>query len=80
MKDCVSISLQTDPKRVKRALPIILKTMKQEDRVMIIGVTKSPFGEQILHSSYCSPENDQFPFSETTMLCTNLLDKVANIL
>ena len=76
----MSISLQTDPKRVNKALPKNLKTMKQENRVMIIGVTKSPFGEQILHSSYCFPENDQFPFSETTMLCTNLLDKVANVL
>lgn len=34
-----------DPKRVKKALPKILKTMKAEDRVMIIGVTKSPFSE-----------------------------------
>lgn len=33
---------------MKKALPKILKTMKPEDRVMIIGVTKSPFGEKVL--------------------------------
>lgn len=37
--------IKADPKRVKKALPKILKGMKQDDRVMIIGVTKSPFGE-----------------------------------
>ena len=37
--------LQADPKRVKKALPKIIKTMKAEDRVMVIGVTKFPFGE-----------------------------------
>ncbi len=36
---------KADPKRVKKALPKIVKTMKPDDRVMIIGVTKSPFGE-----------------------------------
>ena len=36
---------QADPKRVKKALPKILKGMKPVDRVMIIGTTKSPFGE-----------------------------------
>ena len=36
---------QTDPKRVKKVLPKLLKTMKADDRVMIIGTTKSPFGK-----------------------------------
>ncbi len=38
---------KADPKRVKKALPKIVKTMKPDDRVMIIGVTKSPFGKSI---------------------------------
>ncbi len=37
--------IQADPKRVKKALPKILKGMKPEDRVMIIGITKVPFCE-----------------------------------
>ncbi len=41
----LTVTIQADPKRVKKALPKIVKTMKAEDRVMIIGVTKSPFGE-----------------------------------
>ena len=36
--------LQADPKRVKKALPKILKGLKPEDRVMIIGATQRPFG------------------------------------
>ena len=39
--------MQADPKRVKKALPKILKTMKPEDRVMIVGVTRSPYGESL---------------------------------
>ena len=39
-----SLSLQTDPKRFKKTLPKILKGMKTEDRVMIVGVTTNPFG------------------------------------
>lgn len=34
---------KTDPKRVKKALPKILKGLKPEDRVMIIGATCRPF-------------------------------------
>ena len=34
---------QTDPKRLKKDLPKILKTLKPEDRVMIVGTSKSPF-------------------------------------
>ena len=37
-------ALQADPKRVKKALPKILKGLKPEDRVMIIGATRRPFG------------------------------------
>ena len=40
----IVLYVQADPKRVKKALPKILKTMKPEDRVMIVGVTGKPFG------------------------------------
>ena len=37
--------IQTDPKRVKKVLPKILKTLKPENRVKIIGVTSAPFSK-----------------------------------
>lgn len=43
--------LQSDPKRFKKPLPKILKTMKPEDRVMIVGVTKQPFGTRVAHTT-----------------------------
>ena len=36
--------LQTDPKRLKKDLPKILKTLKPEDRVLIVGTSRMPFG------------------------------------
>uniref|UniRef100_A0A1X7ULY9 ATPase AAA-type core domain-containing protein n=1 Tax=Amphimedon queenslandica TaxID=400682 RepID=A0A1X7ULY9_AMPQE len=35
---------KTDPKRFKKTLPKILKGMKPEERVMIIGTSTRPFG------------------------------------
>ena len=43
----LSTCTQADPKRVKKALPKILKTMKPDDRVMILGITRAPFGERL---------------------------------
>jgi SpoVK/Ycf46/Vps4 family AAA+-type ATPase len=37
---------KSDPKRVKKALPKILKTLKPEHRVKIIGVTSVPFNAE----------------------------------
>ena len=36
--------LQTDPKRLKKDLPKILKTLKPEDRVLVVGTSRMPFG------------------------------------
>ena len=36
--------LQTDPRRLKKDLPKILKGMKPEDRVLIVGTSRTPFG------------------------------------
>ena len=38
---------KTDPKRLKKDLPKILKTLKPEDRVMIVGTSKSPFDAEV---------------------------------
>ena len=46
------MSIQSDPKRVKKALPKILKTLKPEHRVQIIGVSSAPFGEGNSPSPY----------------------------
>lgn len=35
---------QSDPKRLKKDLPKILKTLKPEDRVLIVGTSRMPFG------------------------------------
>ena len=47
--------------------------MKQDDRVMIIGVTKSPFGEQII-ACYCLAllKMIHFILVKPQCLCTNL--------
>ena len=34
---------QTDPKRLKKDLPKLLKTLKPEDRVLIVGTSRQPF-------------------------------------
>ena len=44
---------QSDPKRVKKALPKILKTLKPEHRVQIIGVTSAPFSETANRHIHC---------------------------
>ena len=44
-RSTLSCVLQADPKRVKKTLPKILKGMKPDDRVMIIGTSKSPFSK-----------------------------------
>ncbi|KAM7537402.1 hypothetical protein Aperf_G00000069183 [Anoplocephala perfoliata] len=36
-----------DPKRLKRELPKAMKTVKQGDRILLVGCTNSPFGAQI---------------------------------
>ena len=38
-----SFNSQSDPKRVKKDLPKVLKTLKPGERVMIIGVSKQPY-------------------------------------
>jgi SpoVK/Ycf46/Vps4 family AAA+-type ATPase len=38
---------KTDPKRFKKPFPKILKTMKPEDRVLIVGVTKQPYDAEV---------------------------------
>ncbi|XP_041913607.1 dynein regulatory complex protein 11 isoform X1 [Alosa sapidissima] len=38
---------ELDPKRLKKDLPKILKTIKGEDRVLIIGTTREPFNADI---------------------------------
>ena len=38
---------QTDPKRLKKELPKALKTIKGEDRLMLIGTTSAPFDGEI---------------------------------
>jgi SpoVK/Ycf46/Vps4 family AAA+-type ATPase len=38
---------KSDPKRVKKALPKILKTLKPEHRVQIIGVSSAPFDAEV---------------------------------
>lgn len=38
---------KTDPKRLKKDLPKILKTLKPEDRVLIVGTSKQPFDAEV---------------------------------
>jgi SpoVK/Ycf46/Vps4 family AAA+-type ATPase len=38
---------KADPKRFKKPFPKLLKGMKQDDRVMIVGITKSPFDAEV---------------------------------
>ena len=40
---CWAVFFQTDPKRLKKDLPKILKTLKPEDRVLIVGTSRQPF-------------------------------------
>ncbi|XP_003798312.3 IQ and AAA domain-containing protein 1 [Otolemur garnettii] len=40
-----------DPKRLKRQLPKILKLLKPDDRILIVGTTKRPFDAEI--QSFC---------------------------
>jgi len=35
------LSVQTDPKRLKKELPKALKTIKGEDRLMLVGTTEN---------------------------------------
>ena len=35
--------IKTDPKRLKKELPKSLKTIKSEDRLMLVGTTRCPF-------------------------------------
>lgn len=37
------MSFQSDPKRLKKDLPKALKTIKPEDRVLLVGTTRMPF-------------------------------------
>lgn len=37
------LCVQTDPKRLKKELPKALKTIKGEDRLMLVGTTSAPF-------------------------------------
>ena len=39
--------IQTDPKRLKKELPKALKTIKGEDRLMLIGTTNAPFDGEL---------------------------------
>ncbi|XP_044182545.1 dynein regulatory complex protein 11-like [Acropora millepora] len=38
---------KTDPKRLKKDLPKILKTLKPEDRVLLVGTSRMPFDAEI---------------------------------
>jgi SpoVK/Ycf46/Vps4 family AAA+-type ATPase len=38
---------KSDPKRLKKDLPKTLKTLKPEDRVLIMGVSKQPFNAEV---------------------------------
>jgi len=38
---------KTDPKRLKKDLPKIIKGLKAEDRVMVIGTSREPFGAEV---------------------------------
>lgn len=40
-----------DPKRLKKSLPSILKSLKSEDRVLIVGTTRRPFDAEL--KSFC---------------------------
>lgn len=39
----MSSPLQTDPKRLKKELPKMLKLLKPEDRVVLVGTSRAPF-------------------------------------
>ena len=41
------LSVQTDPKRLKKELPKALKTIKGEDRLMLVGTTNAPFDGEL---------------------------------
>lgn len=43
---------KTDPKRLKKDLPKLLKGMKLEDRVLIVGTTREPFNAEV--KPFCS--------------------------
>lgn len=37
------LSSQTDPKRLKKELPKLLKLFKPEDRILLVGTSRCPF-------------------------------------
>jgi len=47
-------SLQTDPKRLKKELPKALKTIKSDDRLLLVGTSIAPFDAEMkpLTSTY----------------------------
>ncbi|CAH1783239.1 unnamed protein product [Owenia fusiformis] len=43
----------TDPKRLKKELPKALKTIKPEDRIVLVGTTRSPFDAEMKPLASC---------------------------
>ncbi|XP_072115701.1 dynein regulatory complex protein 11 isoform X2 [Mobula birostris] len=47
----IHLVFKLDPKRLKKSFPSILKSMKAEDRVLIVGTTQRPFDAEL--KSFC---------------------------
>lgn len=39
--------LQLDPKRLKKDLPKFLKSIKEEDRIVVVGTSQRPFDAEV---------------------------------
>ena len=50
---CKISVLQTDPKRLKKELPKALKTIKPEDRILLVGTSRCPFDGEMKPMTGC---------------------------
>ena len=48
---------QTEPKRLKKDLPKVLKGLKPEDRVLLVGTSRTPFGILFVFIFYSMDRN-----------------------
>lgn len=70
---------KTDPKRLKKDLPKLIKNITNEDRVILIGTTNTPWDadQKLIYQTYDKvifiPRPD---YGTMSMLWTNLLYRV----